>query len=282
MIEFGYPKLVRLYYSEESSLNKINLDKVLENGVEPMKVDYELIRRYSDLVTPQDLVATVELQLDELFRLNSERDRDQVPLIVVASNLRDPGPLVRMSLACGANKLLSLKQSAQLLRSKVVRTSCGSIFRLPFIDNLGIEDLQAHLPANAAIYLVDSSMKDYSFLGNLEEQFGDDSGNGGDEVDAKADSGQDENYAGGTAGEEMKTVNYLDVNYFDTPDHCVVLIVNGEKRIADDLRQFIASKNAKRLDIPLAADVESLNSGVAASIMISEIRRQYWNAVSSK
>lgn len=235
-----------------------------------MKVDYELIRRYSDLVTPQGLVATVELQVDELFRLNSERDREQIPLIVVTSNMRNPGPLVRLSLACGVRKFLSLKRSALLLKGKVVRSSCGSIFRLPFVDDLNYTDLETHLPANATIYLADSSIKekDYSYLEHVDEreQFGE-------------EASVDESAASETA-EDIETVNYLDVNYFDSPDRCNVLIVNGERIISPGLRQFIASKNGKRLDIPLASDVESLNSGVAASIMISEIRRQF--AISSK
>lgn len=286
VISFGYPKLVRLYYSDDRWLNQINVDKVIESGVEPMKVDYGLIKRHSELVKPQGLVATVELQLDELFRINSERNRDQVPLIVVASNLTDPGPLIRTSLACGAIKLLSLKLSSRLLRSKIVRTSCGSIFRLPFVENLDWQDLEEHLPANATIYLSDSSVKDYSYLGDPEERSDDkpsenpaDSTNSG----AEAEMSEIQNDArSDQPAERVETVNYLDLNYFDESDRCVVLIVNGEKRISNELRHFIKSKNGKRLEIPLVNDVESLNSGIAASILISEIRRQYLNKVSGK
>lgn len=286
VINFGYPKLVRLYYSDDRLLSKIDANKMMENGLKPMKVDFQLIKRYSDLVTPQGLVATVELQLDELFRINSERNRDQIiPLIVVASNVRDPGPLVRTSLACGAIKLLSLKQSTKLLHSKIIRTSCGSIFRMPFIDNLSYEDLETHLPANADIYLCDSSTNDYSFMSSsdgIQEEQSDEPIAGAVESSAEPDEGEKEKQNDASDGSLVDGVNYLNVDYFDKPDRCVVLIVNGEKRIADELRQFVRSKNGKRLEIPLADDVESLNVGIAASILISEIRRKYLSSVSSK
>lgn len=93
-IMYGCPRLIRIYYSEDDKLNKINeIDKLREDGVQFHKVDYELMKKYSNVITPQGIIGIGELDVDQLFETNMEKNQNEVPLILVLNDVKDPGNL---------------------------------------------------------------------------------------------------------------------------------------------------------------------------------------------
>lgn len=281
VISFGYPKILRIYYTDEEKLNKINeLNKLKENQVEFFKISYQLMRKYSDVVTPQGLMAVAEFNPKELFERNSKNNQNELPLIIILNNVRDPGnmgTLIRTSLACGVSKFLCLKKNAKLLKDKVIRSSSATVFKLPFIENLTVENLKDHLPENAKIYIADSKkMIDYNSISSINDRDEEpQTSNETKPISDKFDSNE-------MVYDKMKIINYLDINYFSKSDDYIVLIVNGETGETDEIQELIKSKEYTRINIPLANDVESLNTGVAASILMFELKRQYLNALSNK
>lgn len=99
VIKYGYPKLVRIYYSDDKKLAKINeIDKLKYKGVELLKVDYDIMKEHSDVVTPPGLVGVVKLNSNELFELNSNKIKKELPLILVTAGVNMPdnmGAIIR-------------------------------------------------------------------------------------------------------------------------------------------------------------------------------------------
>nr|WP_231036511.1 RNA methyltransferase [Pectinatus sottacetonis] len=65
--------------------------------------------------------------------------------------LQDPGnvgTIIRTADATGINGIISLKGTVDLFSPKVVRASMGSIFHLPIIDKITVEQLQFFLQEN--------------------------------------------------------------------------------------------------------------------------------------
>ena len=264
VIEFGYPTPIRIYYSEEDKLSKIKqIDKLKESNVEFLKVKYSLMKEHSNVVTPQGLIGVFEMNIYRLFDINAKRNQNenQIPLTVLLNGVRDPGnigALIRSSLAIGVIKLLCLNNCPQLLKDKVIRSSSGSIFQLPFIENIDVAQLDDHLPENASIYLTDSNLnlKHYILDGTGEDYKSDEV----NRIDCN-----------------IKASNYSDVNYFTKSDDNIVLIINGETGVTGEIVEFVKSKNATRINIPLVNNVDSLNTAVAASVLMFELKRQYLN-----
>ncbi len=105
--------------------------------------DYEVIsdnvcKHISDTKTPQGVTAVVEqrmLGLEELLAL------EENPLFVVLENLQDPGNLgtiLRTAEGAGVTGIIMNKETVDPYNPKVIRSTMGTIFRVPFVI---VEDL---------------------------------------------------------------------------------------------------------------------------------------------
>jgi len=105
-------------------------------------VDDKLFAPLATTESPQGLIAVAKLKrwtLGEVFS-------GVAPLVVVADRVQDPGNLgtmLRTSLAFGATGMLITKGSVDAFNPKVVRSAAGSLFALPFVENISIEDAVA-------------------------------------------------------------------------------------------------------------------------------------------
>ena len=101
----------------------------------------EVMERLSDTVHPQGALAVVRMRdtsPDDLFA-----DSSVPPLILVTENLQDPGNLgtiLRTGEAAGVTGILLAGDTADPYNPKVVRSTMGSIFRLPFLRVGDIKD----------------------------------------------------------------------------------------------------------------------------------------------
>jgi TrmH family RNA methyltransferase len=96
----------------------------------------------SDTKTPQGIMAVVKMKKYEFENLFTKLNQDLIlqksgsPLLICAENLQDPGNLgtiIRMSEAAGVNGVIISSNSADIYNPKVIRSTMGSIFRVPFI-----------------------------------------------------------------------------------------------------------------------------------------------------
>lgn len=127
-------------YVSESFLNRCSCREVLE------KTGYEVVadsvfEKVSDTCTPQGILCVVEQ-----FHYNmKELLQKENPLLLVLENIQDPGNLgtmLRTGEGAGIDGVIMSRDTADLYNPKVIRSTMGSIYRMPF---LVAEDLSAAL-----------------------------------------------------------------------------------------------------------------------------------------
>lgn len=109
-------------------------------GVNFQTVSDSVFKKISDTVTPQGVLAVVaqkENTLDEI--LNNRRKNKSC--IVVLDRLQDPGNLgtiLRTAEGAGVSGIVMSSDCADIYNPKVIRSTMGSIFRVPFavVDDL--------------------------------------------------------------------------------------------------------------------------------------------------
>lgn len=123
-------------YISESLYNRKKLDLNLD------KIPYEILSdsvfgHVSDTKTPQGILCIVkreEYQLKELLNLEN-------PHFIVLDNLQDPGnmgTIVRTAEAAGVDAVFMSRDCVDIYNPKTIRSTMGSIFRVPHIY---IEDI---------------------------------------------------------------------------------------------------------------------------------------------
>ena len=107
---------------------------------------YELVteqemKQMSDTVTPQGILAVARQKRVKGLGALLEGS-GKTPLLVILETLQDPGNLgtiLRAAEAAGATGILMNRSCADIYSPKVVRSTMGALFRVPF---LYVEDLQ--------------------------------------------------------------------------------------------------------------------------------------------
>ena len=111
------------------------------------EVDDAVLAAMSDTESPQGLLAVVEADTPTLDDVLSGRPR----LIVLLSNERDPGnagTVIRGADAFGADAVLVSDGSVDVLSPKVVRSTVGSLFHLPVVTGLDVNETLEALSAH--------------------------------------------------------------------------------------------------------------------------------------
>lgn len=103
-----------------------------EGGLKPEVLSDELFKALSDTVNPQGIMAVIrqpKYSLEEIVAAAGEKS-----LYVILDDIRDPGNLgtiVRTAEAAGAAVIMS-PGCADIFNPKVIRSTMGSIYRVPF------------------------------------------------------------------------------------------------------------------------------------------------------
>lgn len=126
----------RLYGGDINKLSGVMHDiylKLQETGYEI--VTDVLFKKMSDTVTPQGILCIVNVVLGQTKDVIEEYEGKPVKAIVL-EGLQDPGnmgTIVRTAEAAGINFILAGSNTVDVFSAKVVRSTMGSIFRVPFI-----------------------------------------------------------------------------------------------------------------------------------------------------
>jgi TrmH family RNA methyltransferase len=109
----------------------------LRRGVELVEVSEEVIATVATTVTPQGLVGVAALPargLDEAL--------EQGSLVLVLDEIRDPGnvgTIIRTADAAGADAVVLTEGSAEARGPKAVRSSAGSLFAVPVVEQVALD-----------------------------------------------------------------------------------------------------------------------------------------------
>ena len=132
------------------------LEVYVTEGFEKKYVDrlvdccYELIsdavcRHLSDTRTPQGVTALVKKQETPLEEILA---RDENPCLFLLENLQDPGnmgTILRTSEGAGVSGIIMNRESVDPYNPKVIRSTMGAIFRMPFVIVDDFEDVLCRL-----------------------------------------------------------------------------------------------------------------------------------------
>ena len=148
-------RLVKTYVSE-NFLEDPEHEALLQ-GIPYEVVKDSVFAQMSDTLTPQGVLTVVRQYHYTMEELMGEKEH---PLFLVLEDLQDPGnmgTIVRTGEAAGISGIIMSKDSADIYNPKVIRSTMGSIFRVPFsiVDDLaaavdtlkdnGITTYAAHL-----------------------------------------------------------------------------------------------------------------------------------------
>lgn len=159
MFEEAPEELIREVYLSQTGLPKAQenprwSDRLQKTGYEV--VTDEVFSKMSDTQTPQGILTVLnrpQYVLEELLEAPN-------PLFVVLENLQDPGNLgtiVRTGEGAGITGVIMTEQTVDLFNPKTIRSTMGSIYRVPYIytddilktlhvlHNKGIKTYAAHL-----------------------------------------------------------------------------------------------------------------------------------------
>lgn len=126
--------IVNTYVSE--SFLKENKDRIKGSYI---IVKDNIFKDISDTVTPQGIICILR---QKEYRLNEILEKEKKQIFILLESLQDPGNLgtiMRTAEGAGAAVIMN-KSTVDLFNPKVVRSTMGSVFRVPF---LVFEDLAA-------------------------------------------------------------------------------------------------------------------------------------------
>lgn len=115
----------------------------------------EVLAAMADAVTPQGIIAVsfmVDSSLDILWGENAMNPR----LVAVLSRVQDPGnagTILRVADAAGADLVVLTKGSVDVYNPKTVRSTAGSIFHLPIVQGIELEDFAEDAKAQGTTVL---------------------------------------------------------------------------------------------------------------------------------
>ncbi len=124
---------------ESTTAGRALQERLERSGAALSFVPNNVFERLSSLTTHQGVALLAKKPRHALHELTGD---SLAPLVVLAAGVRDPGnlgALIRTSEAAGADGLIALAGGADPFREKAVRGSMGSVFRLPVVGGIPVE-----------------------------------------------------------------------------------------------------------------------------------------------
>lgn len=164
---------------------------------------------------------------------------------------------------------------------KVLRAAMGAHFRLPVYTNVDWQNIREHLPEHVTVHVADNSCSrdtppetdintshksakagDYGWVSTRRSYRND---------DQSASDSESEDEVQGLSLPRVAPKLYYE-NWAQKP---TALVVGGETHgLSLESVELAEQTDGRRLYIPVAPDVDSLNSAMAASILLFEGRKQ--------
>ena len=158
--------------------------KVLDELGEPQHTCYlvedSVFEKMSDTQTPQGVLTVLKRPEYSVKDIINDAQNGS-PLILLLENLQDPGNLgtiLRVGEAAGVTGIIMTKGTVDIFNPKVVRSTMGSIYRMPFaytenicetikeLKNAGVTTYAAHLHGSEVYTEYDYSKPTAFMIGN--------------------------------------------------------------------------------------------------------------------
>lgn len=109
-------------------------------------MDEKVLKEISDTQTPQGVIAIVKQPKYELEQILTDHHNapNGAPCLVVLENLQDPGNLgtiLRTAEGAGVTGVLISRESVDVFNPKVIRSTMGAVYRIPFLYFDDIKDI---------------------------------------------------------------------------------------------------------------------------------------------
>ena len=164
-------RIREVYLSEKFQGEDMIMDKLRclqeQNGTVVEHVKEDVFCKMCDTRTPQGILCVLSMPQHDLSQL-LEKDKQGVYLVL--EDIQDPGNLgtiFRTAEGAGASGIIMTKGCADLFNPKVVRSTMGSIYRVPFFVTDDIEQTIS-LVKNAQIEVFAAHLKGEHFYDEIE------------------------------------------------------------------------------------------------------------------
>ncbi|XP_059722254.1 rRNA methyltransferase 3, mitochondrial [Haemorhous mexicanus] len=236
-----------------------------------VKVKFEDVKTWSDLVTPQGLLGIFSKPDPAKMSYPAAQLANSLPLLLICDNIRDPGNLgtiLRSAAGAGCEKVLLTKGCVDPWEPKVLRAGMGAHFRVPIIANLDWDSVPTNLPAGIQVCVADNNDPGST---SLPRGAGSAPANPKAPVKSSPRAAPEHEEEEGAAIPELAVQHY----YEDWARAPVAVVIGGETQgLSPGALGLAASTGGRRLLIPVVPGVDSLNSAIAAGIVLFEGRRQ--------
>ena len=180
---------LRDVFLEDSDDNQALRNHLESREVPLWTVGRDVIKALTETVTPQGAVAVAS---DPTLRIESLSEPD---LVVVLADVRDPGnagTLIRSSLAAGASAVVFTKGSVDPLHPKVARAAAASLFGLPVVSGVELNEALGFLKDSGLSLIgtsaAGSSVYDADLTSPIALVLGNEARGLPDEIEARLDS----------------------------------------------------------------------------------------------
>ncbi|XP_024592180.1 rRNA methyltransferase 3, mitochondrial isoform X2 [Neophocaena asiaeorientalis asiaeorientalis] len=261
----------RLEYIKELPIEKLK-------GVSLIKVKFEDVKDWSDLVTPQGIMGIFAKPDHVKMTYPESQLLHTLPILLICDNLRDPGNLgtiLRSAAGAGCSKVLLTKGCVDAWEPKVLRAGMGAHFQVPIINNVDWEAVPNYLPNDTRVYVADNC----GLYTQAQAQMSNKASDYGWVCDRrplkfhKYEEEEENLESAASKGwlPELEVQSY-DSDWTEAP---AAVVIGGETSgVSLESLQLAESTGGGRLLIPIVPGVDSLNSAMAASILLFEGRRQ--------
>ena len=146
--------LISTYVSEKFYNENVKCEKISDEIKKRLnKQDYYIVadsvfKNMSDTVTPQGILAIVK---QNEYKLSDILDASKHQVFIVLESIQDPGNLgtiVRTAEGAGIAGIIMNKETVDVYNSKVIRSTMGSIYRVPFVISDNLEETLDTLSQN--------------------------------------------------------------------------------------------------------------------------------------
>ncbi|XP_015593597.1 rRNA methyltransferase 3, mitochondrial [Cephus cinctus] len=279
-----------IIFSRKTDLMNLPLP---HEGIKIYKVPYKSIQLWSNLTTTPGLMG--------IFKTPNLDDRESIPgaipLTIICDNVREPGNLgsiLRAALGVGCHKVILTKGCVDLWEPKVLRSAAGAHFRLLIKKAERWEDIESLIDTDANVFIADNIVNMKSNADELDSKIksempSEETSINEDDDNVKTINPQ-EGQSLSVSSEFIQPRNtnsrilrdiinslpllpYYAMNY--TQKHNILIIGGETEGISYNSYRFTKLQNGVRVNIPLTAGVDSLNTGMALGIVAFEVKRQY-------
>lgn len=135
----GHVKVEKAYVSTSYLEQYVSDQKKYFDGIDYEMISDAVMKEVSETITPQGIIALIQ---QPKYELKDMLCKERVRLLLL-EDLRDPGNLgtmIRTSEGAGITGVILSKNSVDIFNPKVIRSTMGSIYRMPF---LYVDDFQS-------------------------------------------------------------------------------------------------------------------------------------------